>query len=236
MDAARIGNVYDTLGTENKFAKEKNTTSTDELGQQQFLELMIAQLENQDPLNPQENGEFIAQLAQFSTVEGIDRLNSNFADFSQSMLSEQALQAANLVGRQVMVEGNLTTPGAPLALGKLDFETPVNGGRLNVYNENGQLLQQISFDGVRQGQVEFAWDGARVMVGNDIYYAAEGAAVTGEGPFELRFEGIGENGVAEAAEQWMAYQVTSVSLESSGPVANLDDGNKIPVNEIIEIR
>ena len=80
--------------------QEKNK----ELDKNAFLELMVAQLNNQDPLNPQENGDFIAQLAQFSSVEGIDNLNSTVEVMSSSLQSSQALQASALVGRTVHVK------------------------------------------------------------------------------------------------------------------------------------
>ena len=75
----------------------------DELGKDQFLELLVAQMNNQDPLSPQENGEFIAQLAQFSTVEGIGNLNTSMESLLSGYQSSQALQASSLVGRTVIV-------------------------------------------------------------------------------------------------------------------------------------
>ena len=83
------GNVLSNLNINNQPKETKNN----ELGQTAFLELMITQLNNQDPLSPQENTEFIAQLAQFSSVEGLERLNTNFDNFSSSFMSNQALQA-----------------------------------------------------------------------------------------------------------------------------------------------
>ena len=63
---------------------------------------MIAQFRNQDPFEPMDNGDFLGQLAQFGTVNGIEQLNSSFYDLSESIFSEQALQAANLVGHSVL--------------------------------------------------------------------------------------------------------------------------------------
>ena len=73
----------------------------EELGKTQFLELMIAQLENQDPLDPAKNEDFIAQLAQFSTVEGIENLNTGVESMAAAMQSSLTLQSASLVGRDV---------------------------------------------------------------------------------------------------------------------------------------
>jgi flagellar basal-body rod modification protein FlgD len=76
-----------------------------ELGQDDFLELMVAQLKNQDPMKPMESGEFLGQLAQFGTVNGIRSLQSSSKGLLSTLQSVQALQASNLVGRSVLVKG-----------------------------------------------------------------------------------------------------------------------------------
>src|SRR5690606_682245 len=79
------------------------TGKSKELGKNEFLELLVAQLNNQNPLEPQENGEFIAQLAQFSQVEGVEKLNTRMEALLSGYQSSQALQASSLVGRKVIV-------------------------------------------------------------------------------------------------------------------------------------
>src|SRR6187402_2976578 len=84
------------------YAINKNTSAapakkSNDLGQDAFLQLMITQMKNQDPLSPQDNSEFVAQLAQFSSVEGLDKLNKNFNAFTGGFMSNQALQASSLV-------------------------------------------------------------------------------------------------------------------------------------------
>ncbi len=86
------------LGRSTETNKDRN-----KLGQAEFLELMVAQLKNQDPFKPLENGDFIAQMAQFSAVSGMDKLQSSFDTLAGSLQSNQALQASTLVGRSVLV-------------------------------------------------------------------------------------------------------------------------------------
>src|SRR5690554_3157858 len=88
------GNVLSNLNISNAPQEKK----TNVLGQTALLELMNTQFNNQDPLSPQDNTAFVAQLAQFSSVEGLERLISNFDSFSSSFMSNQALQASSLVG------------------------------------------------------------------------------------------------------------------------------------------
>jgi hypothetical protein len=84
-------------------APTADARANDKLGQEQFLKLMITQLNNQDPFKPLESGEFLGQLAQFGTVSGIQDLQQSFQGLAGSMQSNQALQAAGLVGRSVYV-------------------------------------------------------------------------------------------------------------------------------------
>ena len=91
-----------TFDNDALFAPPPQQRSNDELGQEDFLTLMISQFRNQDPFEPMDNGDFLGQLAQFGTVSGIENLNSAFAGLAGSIQSEQALQAANLVGRDVL--------------------------------------------------------------------------------------------------------------------------------------
>jgi len=86
-----------------QYQLKDSAPKSNELGKNEFLNLLVAQLNNQDPLSPQDNGEFIAQLAQFSTVEGVDKLNTSMESMLSGYQSSQALQASSLVGRKVII-------------------------------------------------------------------------------------------------------------------------------------
>ena len=88
------------------FAPPPTESGRDELGQEDFLTLMITQFRNQDPFEPMDNGDFLGQLAQFGTVNGIEQLNSSMAGLTGSIQNDQALQAASLVGRGVLAQSN----------------------------------------------------------------------------------------------------------------------------------
>ncbi|EZQ18462.1 flagellar hook assembly protein FlgD [Pseudomonas sp. G11-1] len=139
---------------QNRFAKG------DELGKNEFLELLVAQLNNQDPLAPQENGEFIAQLAQFSTVEGIEKMNSTMEAMASSFQSSQALQASSLVGRTVVVPTDkaMVDPEAGFT-GQLALPQASGAVRVNVYDEAGSVVSTINLGAQEGGIHEFTWDG-----------------------------------------------------------------------------
>src|SRR4051812_6621537 len=90
--------LFSSLGLSKTTAAKKQ-----ELGQGDFLRLMTEQLKNQDPLKPMESTQFLAQLAQFTSVQGIQNLNTSFGSLASSLTSNQALQGASLVGERVLV-------------------------------------------------------------------------------------------------------------------------------------
>lgn len=136
------------------------TKDKKELGKNEFLELLVAQLNNQNPLEPQGNGEFIAQLAQFSQVEGIEKLNTSMGSLLSGYQSSQALQASSLVGRKVIVptdksvvDTSQTFRGAAVLPGSS------NNVYVNIYNNSGALVNRINLGAQPAGSVGFMWDG-----------------------------------------------------------------------------
>lgn len=137
------------------------TTSTQQsLGQKDFLRLMVAQVRNQDPMDPKTNGDFMAQLAQFSTNDGITRMQESIAQLASSLQSNQALQASALVGRKVLIPGNNFKLGAEGDLSAaVDVPAPVSNLTASVYGENGELLRTIPLGTQDIGISQFSWDG-----------------------------------------------------------------------------
>ena len=132
----------------------------DELGKNEFLELLVAQLNNQDPLSPQENGEFIAQLAQFSTVEGIEKMNSTMDAMATSFQSSQALQASSMVGRTVVIPSDQAMVDTETGFtGQLVLPTASPAVSVNVYDAAGSLVVGIPLGAQETGVHDFAWDG-----------------------------------------------------------------------------
>jgi flagellar basal-body rod modification protein FlgD len=157
LDATSAAAVTDLgLGKPQEPQKERN-----KLGQSDFLNLMVAQLKNQDPFSPMDNRDFIAQMAQFSTVSGIDGLQKSFGDLSGTLQSNQALQASTLVGRSVLI------PAATMLLpeeGDLEgvIDLPANSGSVSLTIENprtGEIYRHLDLGQQSAGKVDFSWDG-----------------------------------------------------------------------------
>lgn len=146
------------LSVREKQAEKKKDTK--ELGQDVFLELMVTQMKNQNPLNPQENSEFVAQLAQFSSVEGIDKLNNTMNNFVGSFQSSQALQASSMVGRMVKADSEMSyLPQNGLIAGTIDLPATTNDLKMTISDAQGQFVTEVLMGPQEAGQIAFAWDG-----------------------------------------------------------------------------
>lgn len=208
------GNVLSNLNINNQPQAPKRN----ELGQTAFLELMITQLNNQDPLSPQENTEFIAQLAQFSSVEGLERLNKNFSSFSNSFMSNQALQASSLVGRSVTVpaESARLTHGG-IVSGSVDLAAATGDMRINVYDSKGAMVANIPVGGMPAGEVSFRWDGQYMEVNGELlnWSAGEEPLPVGEYRFEVYAT---QDGKSEQLKTALSANVNSVTLGPDGTI------------------
>lgn len=131
-----------------------------ELGQEDFFALLTTQLAQQDPFKPLDNTEFIAQMAQFSSLESLQAMQNSFADLAASMTSNQALQASALVGRTVLVQSNVASyDGAQPVDGIVALAEPAESATLVIEDENGVLIRTIELGDLEQGPNEFSWDG-----------------------------------------------------------------------------
>jgi flagellar basal-body rod modification protein FlgD len=133
---------------------------TGQLGQEQFLKLMLTQLENQDPFKPLESGEFLGQLAQFGTVSGIANLERAFAGLSESLVANQALEASGLIGREVLVRSERAYLGNDANV-EAAVRLDQSAGRVlvQVRDAVGQVVRQIDLGRHDAGTVRFGWNG-----------------------------------------------------------------------------
>jgi len=212
--------IPDGLGLE----KPKRVAS-DKLGQEQFLELMIAQLKNQDPMKPMQNGEFLSQMAQFGTVSGIQDLQKSFDSFSSSLQSNQALMASSLVGRAVLVPGSRLpySAGAP-AMAAADLPEAASDVRVSVLDGSGQVVRQFALGPQAAGTVKFSWDGL----------SNSGAALP-SGTYQIKADAL-SGGKNSALSTYVVARVDSVSLGGQqGITLNLWDGSTTSLANVKEI-
>lgn len=194
--------------------QEKKKTGKGELGQEEFLELMTTQLKNQDPFKPMENGDFIAQMAQFGTVSGIQELQNNVKDMTATMQADSVSKATSLVGRNVLVKNDLaslaeTADGGQALKGAVDVPNAVSNLQVSIKRLNGEQVATLNLGEQGSGMTEFAWDGK----------AADGSQLQ---PGTYRF--VAEGKVGNQTESFQTYAGDRVNSVTLG------DGNNLKVN------
>ena len=129
------------------------------LGSQDFMKLMMAQLKNQDPFKPVEPTEFLGQLAQFSTVTGIQEMQNSVTTLSDSMRSSQVLGGSTLVGHDVLADASTISLGETGAVrGSVDMPAGASNAMLVVTDASGQLVRRVPLS-TDKGAQDFSWDG-----------------------------------------------------------------------------
>ena len=136
-----------------------STSSTEDI-QNRFLTLLVAQLENQDPLNPLDNTEITSQLAQMSTVQGIEQLNSQLSSLVNSLGDTQAVQASALIGNTVLVPGASLTLSEGEAYGGVNLASAADQVTVSILDSTGKVIQTQTLGANEAGNVLFSWDGS----------------------------------------------------------------------------
>ncbi|MDP1652683.1 MAG: flagellar hook assembly protein FlgD [Rhodocyclaceae bacterium] len=146
--------IYSTLG-----ARTEKTTSVINEAENRFLTLLTTQLKNQDPLNPMDNAELTSQLAQISTVNGIEKLNASLQTLLSGLGDSQAMEAAALVNRGVLVPGSSLTLGEKGGIGGFELATVADESTVTIKDSNGLVMRTLSLGAQDAGIVPFVWDG-----------------------------------------------------------------------------
>lgn len=215
--------LFQTLGLTQELEQQKNN----DLQLEDFLELMVTELTHQDPFKPMDNSELATQISQFATVSGIDELNESFTGLSGSLLSDQSLQAANLVGRDVLVpvNGGYLEAGGSID-GVVGLESSASDVTVSVYDSSGALLREIILGTQPKGEVNFSWDG---LMDNGEYAPP--------GQYQISAQAM-VDGEAVAPYILTEARVSSVSIGSAGQglALNLLGLGAVAFDDVAEIR
>ncbi|MBJ9975460.1 flagellar hook assembly protein FlgD [Pseudomonas sp. S75] len=172
--ATSLTDVLANSGVSTATSKTTSTEKTDKnaLGKDAFLQLLVTQMQHQNPLDPQDNSEFVAQLAQFSSLEGIQTLNQSVTGITTALGSSQALQASSLVGRSVIVQNDkaLVDPTKSLN-GQVVVPQNIESGKITIKDKDGNVVKTLELGAQSKGNADFIWDGTndkgeKVAAGN----------------------------------------------------------------------
>jgi flagellar basal-body rod modification protein FlgD len=199
-------------------------TKKTDLGQTDFLNLMMTQLKNQDPTKPLDSGAFLGQLAQFGTVSGLQDLQTKFDNLSSSLVSNQALQAASLVGKSALVESPKATlyPGNSV-YGALDVPAATSGATVEIRDATNQVVAHVELGAQPTGLANFQWDGT-----------TDSGAQAPPGVYQM--VGSYLSGTKSTAATTLVYApVDSVVLGKDGFTVDVTGVGEVPFSQVREI-
>lgn len=211
-----ISGVNNTSAALNQSAKSSGTDA--QSMQDQFLTLLVAQLQNQDPTNPMDNAQMTSQMAQISTVSGIEKLNDTVQSVTSQFASMQMLQGATMIGHTVLSEGNalnLTDKGQGSAA--FDLEGSAANVTVTITTAGGQLVDTMELGSAAAGRNYFTWDGSNY---------------TGES-MDLRFKVTATNGDAAVKSTTLSPNaVVATSISNGSLMLELANGESINYNSV----
>ncbi len=216
--------VFKELGLKPSDKTKENDPT--KLALQDFLDLMVTEMTKQDPMKPMDNAQISDRIAQFGTVSGIGELKNSFDKMASSLTSDQTLQAANLVGREVLVPGNHAQYEAGKGLeGIIPLEASSTNVTVRITDSSGSLVKELSLGARPSGDLQFKWDGmtdaGEPAPGGDYYIEVQakvdGKPVTPVPMFRNRVESVNIGG------------------EGKGILLNLKGIGPVSLNDVKEI-
>lgn len=205
--ALDLSNLGTTVGSTT--AKTSNNATDAQSSQDRFLKLLVAQINNQDPLNPMDNAQMTTQMAQINTVSGIQQLN----DTLKSMASQSAgMQGAALIGRHALVEGNTLAFDGTTGTGAYNLAADAKTVEVDVIGSSGQVLETLKLGAQGAGQHTFDWDAGSI----------DPTTVT---KFVVR--SVADNGDAVANTALSPQKVDSVSFANGAITLQLANGRAV---------
>ena len=190
-----------------------NAAADPAAAQDRFLKLLVAQLNNQDPMNPLDNAQMTSQIAQINTVTGIQQLNDTVNQLASQLAVQQLVQGSSLVGHQVLVEGDTLAVDAQSgqASGGFDLSAAAASVTVQVLDASGKQIGTVDMGALPAGRHGFTWDASGY-----------------QGSSAPHFQVVASNGAtAVSATPLAAQQVSAVSLSSGALQLQLSDGSSV---------
>ena len=218
--------ILDKLGINSAKEKFAPKEAKDQLGQEDFLKLMTTQLQNQDPFAPVDNADFIAQMAQFSTVTGIAEMGESLKSLSNQLGEFRIATATNLLGHSVLVPGNKVRPDSEGEIhGVLDLPRASSATNIVFSNTAGEVLHSIDLGSQASGLVGFSWKDIPKELHNQ------------DNPMKVEAFMNGENGRSGVTPSIFAEVLAASTGDSStGVVLEVKDYGNINASDVRKFR
>lgn len=195
------------------------STQAEAGSQDRFLKLLVTQMQNQDPLNPLDNAQVTSQMAQIQTVTGVEKLNASLGTLAGSFQQAQALQAATLIGRDVLLPGNTMTLGEGQGRGAFELADSVASVNVEISDASGQVVDRFSLGALDKGRHHFSW-------------SPEGGSSLSEVTFKVT---AGSGSAVSTATTYTRDTVGAVITGASGLALDLYSGRSAAYNSVAAV-
>jgi flagellar basal-body rod modification protein FlgD len=205
-------------------SQSTGTASSVKATKDDFLKLLVTQMKYQDPMNPMDSAQMTSQIAQLNTVEGINQLNATVTSLQASLMASQSMQAASLIGKTVLADGNsinLINGSASLSM---RLEGAAESVVVDVINASGRIIKTADLGANAAGIKSFTWDGST----NE-----GGVAPNGQYTFQVNAKKLNQ---AVTATPLTQATVGGVELTSAGPQLSLNNGTNIAMSTVRGVR
>lgn len=199
--------------------------------QDRFLTLLVTQLQNQDPLNPMDNAEVTSQIAQLSTVNGIQQLNNTLLALSGQMDMSQSLQAAGLIGKDILYPGEKIALGSDPDTGAktattfgIDLMSDAAKTKVSILDSAGKVVRQYELDPMDAGIYPMTWDGLD-----------SAGAPAPDGAYTVQVSATDADGQPVSADALTSGHINSIAYTSGGLKLNLALGDKISLLDVRQV-
>lgn len=221
IDTSSASSIYQSINEANQADSSSSTTSTASETSDMFMELLIAQLQNQDPTNPTDTSEYMNQLATLTQVESTLTLSDTLESLSTSLTTSQnALQASSMVGQDIYVVSSTTELAEDGVInGAYVLDTSASDVAYAIYDSEGNLVDSVSLGSQTAGTLNFSWDGSGQEAGT---YTVVLQADTGSGYEEI--------------DAYLPQNVNSVTLGASGSSMTINtDVGQFSMDDVLQI-
>lgn len=196
-----------------------------QLGKEEFLRLLITQLENQDPLNPMDDKEFVAQLAQFSSLEQLTNISEEVKAIKENSVQQDMVGAVGFIGKEVMAEGDQVSKDAN-TISTLYYNMDDTAAKMyfNIFDSHGNMVRTVEMQARQAGEYEFNWDG-KDYNGREVP----------DGNYKVTIGAEGFNGEPVMVNTSVSGKVTGVQNINGSSYLRLSDGRMISFSEVSEV-
>ena len=217
-----VDSILSGLGSGTTSSSSSASSASSALDKDDFLQLLVTQLQHQDPLNPLDDKEFIAQLAQFSSLEQMNNVASGITAINDTLTKQDALSAASYIGKSVVADGNtiskLDSGITPIYFTLDDAASTV---KVNVYDQNNNIISTQTLNSMQAGEYNFSWDGID-------YNGIEAS----DGKYSVYFSAEKADGSAALVNTEVTGVIIGISKNASGTSFTLSDGRTVGFDDI----